>query len=52
MPGWKAFTSTRVKLYYVGVSGQAEGLDANYRFEVDDFRIFRQKTVEERRDAR
>ncbi len=45
-------TSTRVKTYYVGVSGQTDGLDVSYRFEADDFRIFRKKTVEERRGAR
>jgi hypothetical protein len=38
----------RGKTFQVGVSGQVEALGTAYRFEADDFRLYRQKLFEER----
>ncbi|MBI4585239.1 MAG: tetratricopeptide repeat protein [Planctomycetes bacterium] len=40
------------KVLNVGISGQTDALGTAYRFEADDFRVFREKAQEERRGRR
>lgn len=46
------FTTKKSVPVLVGVSGQAQGVDVSYDFDVDDFRILRRKQQETRRASR